>query len=172
MQSLGLRWLASEWPTEVAEIARSFVEDGVLRDHEGLGAGDGRVTAGHLAVLRGLAAERELGFFGFDTAPCTSPGPGESEWDARDRAMAEAVLGGCLVGACSAGFARDHDPLRPGWVGSTTSRAAAFRLGATADRPSSIWPVRRCSLICRTRPKPSSCTDDRPRRVTWLEAVS
>ena len=108
MHSLELRWLALEWATEVADIAQSFVEDGVLHDHEALGGGDGRVTAGHLAVLHRLAAERAtFDFFGFDAEPCTAPGPGESAWSARDRAMAETVLarllpGGCLVVAGNA----------------------------------------------------------------------
>ena len=105
---LDLRWLALEWPTEVADVARAFVADGVVHDHEWLGWGDGRVTAGHLAVLGRLAGERAaFDFLGFDAMPWTPLGPGESEWTARDRRMAETVLarplsGGCLVVAGNA----------------------------------------------------------------------
>ena len=105
---LELRWLALEWPAEIVEVAEAFIEDGVVHDHEWLGWGDGRVTAGHLAVLRRLAAERAaFDFLGFDTMPWTPPRPGESEWTARDRRMAETVLarplsGGCLVVAGNA----------------------------------------------------------------------
>lgn len=104
---LGLHWLALEWPTEIVDVARVFVEDGVLHDHEGLGWGDGRVTAGHLAVLRRLTAEQAaFDFLGFDVS-WSPPRPGESEWTARDRRMAETVLarplpGGCLVVAGNA----------------------------------------------------------------------
>ncbi len=107
-----MHWVALEWPHELEDTVHAFVDTGVLDDHPFLGWGDGRVTAGHLAVLRALRAERPgFDWWCFDTASWATPGPGESPWTARDRVMADAVLdrhpgGGGLVVAGNA-----HTPL-------------------------------------------------------------
>lgn len=55
MQVFGLRRLALEWPEDLAPVTEAFQATGTLEDHWLLWAGDGRMTAGHLAVL----AERD-----------------------------------------------------------------------------------------------------------------
>ncbi len=56
LQALGLTSLALEWDAELAPAIRAFLAGGALADHPLLWFGDGRITAGHLAVLRGAAA--------------------------------------------------------------------------------------------------------------------
>ena len=43
--------LALEWPGDFTPVIRAFLASGTLADHWWLWGGDGRVTAGHLAVL-------------------------------------------------------------------------------------------------------------------------
>jgi hypothetical protein len=51
MQVLGLTSLALEWPDELAPVVAAFLAGETLADHPMLWSGDGRITAGHLAVL-------------------------------------------------------------------------------------------------------------------------
>jgi hypothetical protein len=104
MTALGATGLALEWDEDLAPVIDDFVRGASLRDHWLLWSGDGRITAGHLAVLRdGVTAGwlRTLTLF---------DGTGEVDWDwsARDASMAGRVLaaptaeGGTLVVAGNA----------------------------------------------------------------------
>jgi hypothetical protein len=66
MQAFGLTGLALEWPEDLAPAARAFLAGEPLADHPLLWFGDGRITAGHLAVLRERAAAGPLSLTLFD----------------------------------------------------------------------------------------------------------
>ena len=87
MRAFGLRRLALEWPGVLAPAVGAFLAGAELADHPALWLGDGRITAGHLAVLRGYAAAGPLEVILFDDAV----GAGSS-WSERDEAMAGHVL--------------------------------------------------------------------------------
>src|ERR1700678_4518309 len=52
MQAFGLSGLALEWPGDLTGVIGTFLAGDRLPDHPLLWLGDGRITAGHLAVLR------------------------------------------------------------------------------------------------------------------------
>jgi hypothetical protein len=87
MQALGLSRLALEWPAELAPVTGAFLAGAGLADHPALWLGDGRITAGHLAVLREYAAAGPLELILFDDAVEAG-----SSWSERDEAMAGHVL--------------------------------------------------------------------------------
>ena len=87
MQAFGLTCLALEWPDDLAPVIETYLADGTLADHGLLWSGDGRITAGHLAVLAERAAAGPLGIILFDgmiSAHWT--------WSQRDEAMAGRIL--------------------------------------------------------------------------------
>src|SRR5580700_9326211 len=94
MQAFGLTGLALEWPEELAPVIQTYLTDGTLADHGLLWSGDGRITAGHLAVLAERAAAGPLRLSLFDG----SIGAGWS-WSQRDEAMARRILAAPAAGA-------------------------------------------------------------------------
>lgn len=82
MQAFGLTSLALEWPEDLAPVIRAFLAGQTLADHWFLWGGDGRISAGHLAVLAERAAG-PLELILFDGVI----GEGWS-WSQRDEAMA------------------------------------------------------------------------------------
>jgi len=87
MQALGLGGLALEWHEDLALAAGAFLAGGRLADHPLLWSGDGRITAGHLAVLRERAAAGPLSLTLFDG----TMGEGWT-WSQRDEAMGRRIL--------------------------------------------------------------------------------
>jgi hypothetical protein len=87
LQAFGLTSLALEWPEDMAPVTERFLATGTLADHWMLWGGDGRVTAGHLAVLAERAAAGPLQVILCDG----TSGVGWS-WSQRDEAMARRVL--------------------------------------------------------------------------------
>ncbi|MGD0554058.1 MAG: hypothetical protein ABSA93_03660 [Streptosporangiaceae bacterium] len=87
MQAFGLSGLALEWPEDLAGVISVFAAGGMLDDHPSLWLGDGRITAGHLAVLRERAKAKELDLSLFDGT--TDAG---GSWSQRDEAMAGRIL--------------------------------------------------------------------------------
>jgi hypothetical protein len=87
LQALGVTSLALEWPENLAPVVEAFLASGMLADHRALWWGDGRITAGHLAVLAERAAAGPLELILFD-------GPIEAgwSWSQRDEAMARRLL--------------------------------------------------------------------------------
>jgi hypothetical protein len=106
LAEFGLSGLALEWPAELTPTVSAFLAGGPLEDHRLLWPGDGRITAGHLAVLRDRAAAGPLRITLFDVTI-----PAGTSWSDRDAAMAADVLArtgpGTLVVAGNA-----HTPLR------------------------------------------------------------
>jgi hypothetical protein len=66
MQVFGLTSLALEWHEDLAPVIETFLARGTLADHPLLWSGDGRITAGHLAVLAERAAAVPLEVILFD----------------------------------------------------------------------------------------------------------
>ncbi len=97
MRRLGFRALALEWEPALWPFVDRFLTSGAL-DLRGalhvpalgqLFCGDGRITAGHFAVLAQLRRERLVDrLILFDDTPRTFDGP----WSVRDAAMAESLL--------------------------------------------------------------------------------
>jgi hypothetical protein len=89
MQAFGLTRLALEWPEDLAPVIRAFLAGQPPADHRWLWGGDGRITAGHLAVLAERHAAGPLEVILFDGVS----GAGWS-WSQRDAAMARRLLAG------------------------------------------------------------------------------
>jgi hypothetical protein len=87
MQAFGLTSVALEWPEELTPVIGSLAAGGALADHPLLWLGDGRITAGHLAVLRERATAGPLALCLFDG----TLGAGWN-WSRRDEAMAGQIL--------------------------------------------------------------------------------
>jgi hypothetical protein len=94
MQAFGLNGLALEWHEDLAPVAGAFCAGGALADHPLLWSGDGRITAGHLAVLRERAAAGPLRLSLFD-------GTIEADWSwsQDNEAMAGRILAAPAAGA-------------------------------------------------------------------------
>jgi hypothetical protein len=93
MQALGLTGLALEWDEDLAPVIRAFLGGGALADHPILWSGDGRITAGHLAVLAERAAAGPLELILFDGVVWAG-----WSWSQRDEAMAGRILAGAPAG--------------------------------------------------------------------------
>ena len=87
MQAFGLTSLALEWPEDLAPVIQAFVSGRPLADHLWLWGGDGRITAGHLAVLAERAAAGPLELILFDGVIGA-----DWDWSQRDEAMASRIL--------------------------------------------------------------------------------
>lgn len=116
MRAFGLNALALEWPDELAPVIDAFMLSGVLEDHPWLWLGDGRITAGHLAVLRERAESGPFNLTLFDGTVSA-----DASWSARDEMMARLILAGA-TGATGATGAlavagNAHTPTRPTHLG-------------------------------------------------------
>ena len=120
MQAFGLTALALEWPDELAPVIAAYLAGGDLADHPALWLGDGRITAGHLAVLRERAAVGQLELTLFDGV--ASP---DASWSQRDEAMAGRILARAAADAGKATARAD--------AGKATARADAGKATASAD---------------------------------------
>jgi hypothetical protein len=86
MVALGITGLALEWPADLASAVGGFFSDGEVPDHPQLWAGDGRITAGHFALLwERFNAGQLVGLTLFD-------GVNEVGWSRREAAMADRIL--------------------------------------------------------------------------------
>ncbi len=113
MQALGLTSLALEWPEDLAPVIRVFLAGQPLADHRFVWGGDGRITAGHLAVLAERAATGPLELILFDGVT------GEGwNWSQRDEAMARRLLAASGPGARTLAVAGNaHTPTSPSELG-------------------------------------------------------
>lgn len=83
----GFRHLALEWEPELKVVVERYLESGELDFDAIKDSPDGRITAGHFALLKKLKTEGMLeGFVCFDG------GSGGEGWNARDTAMAKNIL--------------------------------------------------------------------------------
>jgi len=87
MRAFGLTRLALEWPEELAPVIHAFLASATLADDWLLWLGDGRITAGHLAVLSELAATGQLDVLLYDGML-----DAHRTWSQRDEAMAGRIL--------------------------------------------------------------------------------
>lgn len=93
MNELNMTGLALEWPSELAPLVSAFLADGRLPDNPMLWGGDGRITAGHLAVLRELVRIGRLDNLTlFD-------GWSDVGWSLREASMSERILMADLPGS-------------------------------------------------------------------------
>lgn len=87
LRAFGVTSLALEWTEHLAPVIAAFLATGTLADHRELWWGDGRITAGHLAVLAERAAAGPLELILFD-----GPIEAGSSWSQRDEIMARRLL--------------------------------------------------------------------------------
>ena len=98
MAEFGLTSLGLEWPAGLTGTITAFLATGTLADHGWLWLGDGRITAGHLAVLAAMAAAGPLDLVLFDDFGSLGTG-----WPERDAAMARRLLAAVPAGGAGAG---------------------------------------------------------------------
>jgi len=109
MQAFGLTSLALEWPEDLTPIMRAYLAGQTMADHWFVWGGDGRITAGHLAVLAERAAAGPLKLILFDGVA----GEGWS-WSQRDEAMARRLLAASSPGTRTLAVAGNaHTPTSP-----------------------------------------------------------
>ncbi|HTF47065.1 MAG TPA: hypothetical protein VK735_06410 [Pseudonocardia sp.] len=121
---LDISLLALEWPAELTGVVATWVTDGELPDHPYLWLGDGRITAGHLHLLKQLGSRTPpVSSLLFDATDPGSMDPTtmstEQMWTARDHAMAE-NLASALAGSgqrCLAVAGNAHTHLTEGRYG-------------------------------------------------------
>jgi hypothetical protein len=89
MRRLGIRILALEWAADLGGVVERFLAAGTLDVRRLVDRDDGRITAGHFAVLRALGREGLLDRVVLYDEPVW---PGT--WSERDRAMATRLLDG------------------------------------------------------------------------------
>lgn len=122
MQAFGITRLALEWDEDLAPVIAAFLATGTLADHWLLWPGDGRITAGHLAVLAERAAAGPLEVILFDGAIGA-----DWSWSARDEAMARRILAAAPAGTRTLAVAGNaHTPTGPTKLG--------IPMGAWLDR--------------------------------------
>ena len=108
MRAFGITRLALEWDEDLAPVFGAFLATGTLADHW-LWSGDGRITAGHLAVLAERATAGPLEVILFDGAI----GP-EWDWSDCDKAMARRLLAAAPAGTRTLAVAGNaHTPTSP-----------------------------------------------------------
>jgi hypothetical protein len=94
-------------------VVRGFLAGGRLPDHPLLWLGDGRITAGHLAVLRERATAGQLGLALFDGITAA-----DWSWSQRDAAMATRILAGATAASGTLAVAGNaHTATRPTSLG-------------------------------------------------------
>ena len=149
MQAFGLSGLALEWHQDLMGVISDFVAGGVLTDHPLLWLGDGRITAGHLAVVRERARAGQLDLALFD-------GVAGADWgmSQREEAMAGQILAEATAASGTLAVAGNaHTPTSPAsWgipLGACLSRQRPGVLdirikygrgGYYSMRPSQIYP--------------------------------
>ena len=112
MVALGVTGLALEWPAGLATATSGFFADGHVPDHPQLWGGDGRITAGHFALLRErFMAEGLQSLTLFD-------GVNEVGWSRREAAMADRILSAQAPGTRTLVIAGNaHTALSPTGLG-------------------------------------------------------
>jgi hypothetical protein len=131
LQAFGVNQLALEWPAELTSLIDAYIQGAALKDHPALWLGDGRITAGHLAVVRDRAKAGPFGLILFDQLMRWT-----STWSERDEAMAGPILAGCEASGTKLVVAGNaHTPTRPTALGVPLgARLAAERPGVREIR--------------------------------------
>jgi len=150
MRRLGVRVLALEWQAELAAVVDGFVAGGGLDFEPLAGRDDGRVTAGHFAVLRAMRRDGLL-----DRVVLFDPPAAPRTWSERDWGMAVRLLDevGTAPALVMAGSLhtrlrrhRHGEPMgahvarvRPGTVEVRVRYPAAAPPGPCTLRPAGAW---------------------------------
>ena len=109
MVALGLTGLALEWQDELTPLIGGYLAGEPLADNITLWFGDGRITAGHLAVLRERAAAGPFDLTLFDGVV-----DADWSWSRRDEAMAARILASGAAGIPTLVVAGNaHTPVMP-----------------------------------------------------------
>jgi hypothetical protein len=127
LQALGLTGLALEWDAELAPMVSAFLAGGALADHPALWSGDGRITAGHLAVLRERSAAGPLELTLMDGALPGGRGSADWSWSRRDEAMADRVLAAAVGPGTLVVAGNAHTPVHPTELGVPLGAVLAAR---------------------------------------------
>ena len=149
MQAFGLNGLALEWPADLNGVISQFVAGGTLADHPLLWLGDGRITAGHLAVLRERTRAGPLDLALFDGITGA-----DGDWSQRGEAMAAQILAGATAASGTLAVAGNaHTPTSPTPQGIPLGACLARQRPGVLDiridygrggyyntRPSQIYP--------------------------------
>ena len=99
-------------------MVRAFLAGGELADHPLLWSGDGRITAGHLAVLRERSTAGPLELTLMDGALPGGRGGTDWSWSRRDEAMAGRVVAAAAPGTRMLVVAGNaHTPVHPTGLG-------------------------------------------------------
>ena len=113
MLALGVTGLALEWDDELAPAIGDYLAGRPLADQMTLWFGDGRITTGHLAVLRERAAAGPLDLTLFDGLI-----DARWTWSQRDAAMAERILARTTIASGTLAVAGNaHTPTGPTSLG-------------------------------------------------------
>lgn len=86
-KKFGFRQLALEWKPDLKQVAEMFLISNELNFNAIKDSPDGRITAGHFALLKKLKSEEML-----DGLICFDGGSGGYGWNARDESMAKRIL--------------------------------------------------------------------------------
>jgi hypothetical protein len=86
-KNFGFRQLGLEWEPALKKVAEKYLGSGELDFDAIKDSPDGRITAGHFALLRKLKSEEML-----ENIVCFDEDSSEQGWDARDAAMAKNIL--------------------------------------------------------------------------------
>ena len=86
-KKFGFRRLALEWEPELKNVAEKFLRSGVLDFDAIKDSPDGRITAGHFALIKKLDSEGLL-----EEIICFNGGTDGESWNSRDASMARNVL--------------------------------------------------------------------------------
>jgi hypothetical protein len=89
MRRFDVRCLGLEWSPSLGPVIEDFLRGGQLAYEHIADSADGRITAGHFAVIRALSSEGRL-----DRLVLFSPLLPYSTWSDRDRDMARHLLAG------------------------------------------------------------------------------
>ena len=83
----GFRNLALEWEPELKDVVEKFLTSGELDFDAVKDSPDGRITAGHFALIKKLKSEGLLEYI-----TCFDEGSGGGDWNKRDETMAKNIL--------------------------------------------------------------------------------
>lgn len=86
-KKFGFRQLALEWEPKLEGVVEEYLRSGDLNFDSIKESPDGRITAGHFALLKKLDSEGML-----EKLVCFDGGSGGRGWDARDAVMAKNIL--------------------------------------------------------------------------------
>lgn len=155
MLELSLTSLALEWDEGLAPVLARFLAGRELADHPAMWMGDGRITAGHLAVLAERAAAGPLNVILFDGVIGA-----DWSWSQRDEAMAGRILAAAAPGSRTLVVAGNaHTPAGGtelgiplgAWLARQRPGIREIRIGYGSGRYYNLGPRR--FRVARQRPR-------------------